>query len=166
MFPLSSRDLLAFESSDPFLCRATKKGAYLPFFANCDKSSFSFVVLFSIKINEYLLAIPLYRKNCTKHYKINDRISLQGWETLTNAVVKQISDQCTGVVFLLWGAYAAKKALVVDAKKHHLLKSVHPSPLSAHRGFLGCQHFSLCNEILENQGKSPIDWKRLDDDLD
>ena len=105
-------------------------------------------------------------KNCTKHYKINDRISLQGWETLTNAVVKQISDQCTGVVFLLWGAYAAKKALVVDAKKHHLLKSVHPSPLSAHRGFLGCQHFSLCNEILENQGKSPIDWKRLDDDLD
>ena len=90
----------------------------------------------------------------------------QGWETLTSAVVKQISNQCSGVVFLLWGSYAQKKGDIVDKKKHHLLKSVHPSPLSAHRGFLGCQHFSLCNEILENQGKSPIDWKRLDDDID
>jgi len=88
----------------------------------------------------------------------------KGWETLTSAVVKQISNQCSGVVFLLWGSYAQKKGDIVDKKKHHLLKSVHPSPLSAHRGFLGCQHFSLCNEILEKQGKSPIDWKRLDDE--
>ena len=112
---------------------------------------------FFVKINDVVLInIP----------GLNDLSFSQGWETLTSAVVKQISNQCSGVVFLLWGSYAQKKGDIVDKKKHHLLKSVHPSPLSAHRGFLGCQHFSLCNEILENQGKSPIDWKRLDDDID
>ena len=65
-------------------------------------------------------------------------------------------------MFLLWGAYAHKKAAVVDAKKHHLLKSVHPSPLSAHRGFLGCKHFSKCNQLLKKDGKTPIDWTKLD----
>ena len=88
---------------------------------------------------------------------------LQGWETLTSAVVKYISDNCNGVVFLLWGSYAHKKAANVNGKKHHLLKSVHPSPLSAHRGFLGCKHFSKCNEILVKQGQTPIDWTKLDD---
>lgn len=86
----------------------------------------------------------------------------QGWETITSAVVKYISDHCSGVVFLLWGSYAQKKASVVNGKKHHLLKSVHPSPLSAHRGFLGCKHFSKCNELLKAQGKDPIDWTKLD----
>lgn len=85
----------------------------------------------------------------------------RGWEELTNAVIKYISQHCHGVVFLLWGSYAQKKALVVDAKKHHLLKSVHPSPLSVHRGFYGCKHFSQCNKILVNQGKTPIDWSNL-----
>jgi uracil-DNA glycosylase len=66
-----------------------------------------------------------------------------------------------GVVFFLWGAYAQKKASVVDAKKHYLLKSVHPSPLSAHRGFLGCRHFSQCNDLLKKDGKEPIDWTKL-----
>ncbi|XP_076035493.1 uracil-DNA glycosylase-like [Oratosquilla oratoria] len=85
----------------------------------------------------------------------------KGWERLTDAVIKVISEQNRGVVFLLWGSYAQKKASVVDKKKHHLLNATHPSPLSAHRGFLGCKHFSKCNELLVKQGKKPIDWNRL-----
>jgi len=86
----------------------------------------------------------------------------KGWETLTTAVVKAVNEKCSGVVFLLWGSYAQKKAELLNKQKHHLLKTVHPSPLSAHRGFLGSKHFSKCNEILVQQGKSPIDWKALD----
>lgn len=85
----------------------------------------------------------------------------KGWEKITDAVIKWISDNCSGVVFLLWGASAQKKAAKVDGKKHHLLKNVHPSPLSAHRGFLGCKHFSKCNELLKKEGKKPIDWTHL-----
>lgn len=85
----------------------------------------------------------------------------RGWERLTDAVVKYISNNTKGVVFFLWGSYAQKKAAMVDGKKHHLLKSVHPSPLSAHRGFLGCKHFSKCNELLVKEGKAPIDWTKL-----
>lgn len=86
----------------------------------------------------------------------------KGWETLTNAVVKAVNENCSGVIFLLWGAYAQKKADMLNKSKHHLLKTVHPSPLSAHRGFLGSGHFSKCNEILTKQGKSPIDWSDID----
>lgn len=87
----------------------------------------------------------------------------KGWEKITDAVIKAVSDECRGgVVFLLWGAYAQKKAVVVDKNKHHLLKAVHPSPLSAHRGFLGCRHFSKCNELLEKSGRTPINWADLD----
>lgn len=89
----------------------------------------------------------------------------RGWEKLTDAVVKWISINCSGVVFLLWGLPAQKKAAVVDGTKHYLLKSVHPSPLSAYRGFLGCRHFSQCNKLLEQQGKDPIDWTRLSDKI-
>ncbi|ROT63712.1 Uracil-DNA glycosylase [Penaeus vannamei] len=85
----------------------------------------------------------------------------QGWEKFTDSVIKAVSDRNKGVVFLLWGSYAQKKAAVVDKKKHHLLNTTHPSPLSAHRGFLGCKHFSKCNEILKKQGKKPIDWNYL-----
>lgn len=85
----------------------------------------------------------------------------QGWEQLTDAVVKYISDNSRGVVFLLWGSYAQKKAAAVNKKRHHLLMSTHPSPLSAHRGFLGCGHFSRCNELLIGHGKKPIDWGDL-----
>jgi uracil-DNA glycosylase len=80
---------------------------------------------------------------------------------LTDAVIRWISQNCQGVVFLLWGAYAQKKGACVDGNRHHLLKTVHPSPLSAHRGFIGCGHFSKCNELLLAQGKDPIDWRRL-----
>jgi len=85
----------------------------------------------------------------------------RGWEKLTDAVISWISKNLSGVVFLLWGSPAHKKALVVDKAKHHLLKSVHPSPLSAYRGFLGCKHFSQCNTLLEAQGKKAVDWKNL-----
>jgi len=89
----------------------------------------------------------------------------RGWEQLTDAVVRWVSLNCEGVVFLLWGLPAQKKAAVVDGKKHHLLKTVHPSPLSAYRGFLGCRHFSECNRLLEAQGKKPIDWSYLPEKL-
>lgn len=85
----------------------------------------------------------------------------QGWEQLTDAVIKYISANNRNVVFLLWGSYAQKKGSVVDQKKHHILKTVHPSPLSAHRGFLGCRHFSQCNDFLKKAGKKPIDWSHL-----
>jgi len=85
----------------------------------------------------------------------------KGWEKLTDAVIKWISENNKDVVFLLWGSYAQKKASMVDKKKHHLLKAVHPSPLSAHRGFLGCKHFSQCNQILIENNKQPIDWNNL-----
>ncbi|XP_059082326.1 uracil-DNA glycosylase-like [Tigriopus californicus] len=86
----------------------------------------------------------------------------KGWEAITDAIIQKISNHCEGVVFLLWGAFAQKKAAKVDCTKHHLLKSVHPSPLSAHRGFLGCKHFSKCNELLQKSGQVPIDWAQLD----
>lgn len=90
----------------------------------------------------------------------------RGWEKLTDAVISWISKNLSGVVFLLWGSPAQKKALMVDRSKHHLLKSVHPSPLSAYRGFLGCKHFSQCNQLLKQQGKDPVDWTRLPASLD
>lgn len=83
----------------------------------------------------------------------------KGWETFTDAAIKAISDNLTGVVFLLWGNYAQAKSSIIDPSKHHILKSVHPSPLSASRGFLGCKHFSKTNELLMAQGKEPISWQ-------
>jgi len=82
-----------------------------------------------------------------------------GWETFTDAVLKLISNECSGVVFLLWGPHACKKASVVDGKKHHLLKASHP--LSKDNGFKNCKHFSQCNQLLQKQGKTPIDWSNL-----
>jgi len=82
----------------------------------------------------------------------------KGWETFTDAVIKKISDEKEHVVFLLWGAYAQKKEEIIDTSKHFILKSVHPSPLSASRGFFGNQHFSKTNEYLKNNGLDPINW--------
>ncbi|KMT66666.1 uracil-DNA glycosylase [Catenovulum maritimum] len=81
-----------------------------------------------------------------------------GWEKFTDAAIEYLSQTQTGVVFLLWGAHAQKKAALIDSSKHHILTSVHPSPLSAHRGFLGCKHFSQANQLLEKQGKTEINW--------
>lgn len=82
----------------------------------------------------------------------------KGWETFTDAVIKMISREKENVVFLLWGAYAQKKGEVIDRKYHRVLEAVHPSPLSAHRGFIGCKHFVKANEFLESKGLEPIQW--------
>lgn len=83
----------------------------------------------------------------------------KGWETFTDKIIELINQEQEGVVFLLWGAYAQKKGRYIDRQKHCVLESVHPSPLSAYRGFLGCQHFSKTNEYLQNIGKIPINWQ-------
>ena len=82
-----------------------------------------------------------------------------GWERFTDAVIARVNDLPHPVVFLLWGAYAQKKAQFVDASRHLVLKAAHPSPLSAHNGFLGCRHFSQANAFLEKNGMTPIDWQ-------
>lgn len=82
----------------------------------------------------------------------------KGWETFTDSVIKKISDSKKDVVFILWGAYAQKKGALIDESKHHVLKSVHPSPLSASRGFFGQKHFSQTNEFLISKGLSKISW--------
>jgi len=81
-----------------------------------------------------------------------------GWETFTNRVIEVVSQEKSGVVFLLWGRFAQAKEALIDNNKHLILKSAHPSPLSAYNGFFGCRHFSLTNEYLEKQGKTGIDW--------
>ena len=82
----------------------------------------------------------------------------KGWEQFTDAVIRRISEKRSGVIFLLWGAYAGHKAELIDAAKHHIFKSAHPSPLSAHRGFFGCRHFSQANAILREMGEREINW--------
>lgn len=82
----------------------------------------------------------------------------KGWEIFTDAIVAAINNRCEGVVYMLWGNYAHKKGEVIDTSKNLVLKSVHPSPLSAHRGFIGCGHFSIANDYLKSKGKSPIEW--------
>ncbi len=82
-----------------------------------------------------------------------------GWQHFTDEVIRVINDRLEGVVFMLWGSFAQKKCAVVDPCKHCVLKSVHPSPLSAYRGFFGCNHFKLANDYLSARGKQPIDWQ-------
>jgi len=83
----------------------------------------------------------------------------RGWERFTDAVIAQVNALEHPVVFLLWGSYAQKKAQFVDTSRHLVLKAPHPSPLSAHSGFLGCRHFSKANAFLEKHGMAPIDWR-------
>ena len=80
------------------------------------------------------------------------------WTPYTDIIIKKMSDLCHNLVFILWGRNAQNKIKLIDQNKHHIIKGVHPSPLSANRGFFGCQHFSKCNEILESIGKKPIQW--------
>ncbi|WP_421849152.1 uracil-DNA glycosylase [Marinomonas sp.] len=82
----------------------------------------------------------------------------KGWEIFTDKIIELINNEHQGVVFMLWGAYAQKKGRHIDRDKHCVLESVHPSPLSAYRGFLGCQHFSKANDYLVALGKEPIKW--------
>ena len=89
--------------------------------------------------------------NAHSHKKI-------GWQIFTDNIIKYISSNCKDVVFLLWGAPAIKKQKLIDETKHHILTAVHPSPLSAYRGFFGCNHFIKTNEILKTLNKKPINW--------
>jgi uracil-DNA glycosylase len=82
-----------------------------------------------------------------------------GWMEFTNDVIKHLSNEKKGLVFLLWGNFAQQKMIYIDATKHKILKAAHPSPLSAHHGFFGCRHFSLTNEYLMYHNFDPIDWK-------
>ena len=82
----------------------------------------------------------------------------KGWEVFTDAVIEQLANKRENLVFLLWGAYAQRKAAFVDTKRHLVLKAAHPSPLSAYNGFFGCKHFSKTNAYLVQHGKQPIDW--------
>jgi uracil-DNA glycosylase len=81
-----------------------------------------------------------------------------GWEQFTNAVIKKISKEKQGVIFVLWGKFAQQKKAFIDADKHYILEAAHPSPLSAFNGFLGCNHFSKINTYLHAKGLAPIDW--------
>lgn len=81
-----------------------------------------------------------------------------GWETFTDAAIRALATERQHIVFLLWGAYAGQKAAFIDAQRHLVLRSPHPSPLSAHRGFFGNHHFQLCNDYLVRTGQTPINW--------
>ncbi|MDR1757521.1 MAG: uracil-DNA glycosylase [Bacteroidales bacterium] len=83
----------------------------------------------------------------------------KGWETFTNEAIRTLSSLRENIVFLLWGSFAQKKAELIDTSKHLILKTVHPSPLSAYRGFLGCRHFSKANQWLQSRGQEPVDWQ-------
>ena len=81
-----------------------------------------------------------------------------GWASFTDNVIKTISDKKENVVFILWGKFAQEKKVLIDETKHFVLRSAHPSPLSANAGFFGCRHFSKTNEYLVKNGIEPIDW--------
>ena len=96
--------------------------------------------------------LTVERGNAASHQK-------QGWEQFTDAVIARVNEQRTPAVFMLWGAYAQRKAAFVDQSRHLVLKAAHPSPLSAHNSFFGCRHFSKANEFLVSHGVTPIDWR-------
>lgn len=83
----------------------------------------------------------------------------KGWEKFTDAIIKQISENRKGIIFLLWGSKAIKKKNLIDSDVHYILEAPHPSPLSSYRGFFGCKHFSKSNNILKKMGKKPINWQ-------
>lgn len=99
--------------------------------------------------------------NATLTVRANQAGSHQkkGWERFTDKVIQEISAKKKGVVFLLWGNFAKEKAKYIDQNRHYILQAPHPSPLSAHSGFLGCKHFSETNNILLQQNLTPIDWQ-------
>jgi uracil-DNA glycosylase len=83
----------------------------------------------------------------------------RGWERFTDAAIAQLSARRSGIVFMLWGRFAQQKEALIDGHRHYILKAPHPSPLSAHRGFIGCGHFGQANELLAALGGAPIDWR-------
>ncbi len=120
------------------------------------------------------LGLPLPAHGCLQHWAdqgvllLNAVLSVEegragshagrGWEGFTDAVIEALSREREGLVFLLWGSYAQKKGAIIDRQRHCVLQAPHPSPLSAHRGFLGCGHFGKANRWLQGWGGTPIDW--------
>ena len=86
----------------------------------------------------------------------------KGWEEFTDRIIALLNEQGDHLIFMLWGSYALKKGAMIDTSKHLILKAAHPSPLSAHRGFFGCKHFSKANEYLKIVGKEPVQWQLSD----
>jgi len=82
----------------------------------------------------------------------------RGWETFTDAVIRAVAEHHSGIVYMLWGSYAQRKGSIIDRATNCVLETVHPSPLSAYRGFFGCRHFSKANEYLKSQGREAIRW--------
>ncbi len=85
----------------------------------------------------------------------------KGWEIFTDNVIKALSEQKEGLIFILWGNYAQAKETLINSKKHHVLKAAHPSPFSVYRGFFGCKHFSKTNDLLRQMGQTEINWKLI-----
>ncbi|HLS98392.1 MAG: uracil-DNA glycosylase [Porticoccaceae bacterium] len=120
------------------------------------------------------LGIPPARHGCLNHWAaqgvllLNATLTVEqgnagahqgkGWETFTDAAVHALNERREHLVFMLWGSYAQKKGDFIDTRRHLVLKAPHPSPLSAHRGFLGCRHFSRANTYLAEHRQTPIDW--------
>ena len=102
--------------------------------------------------------LTVREKKAGSHHKL-------GWELFTDSIIKKLSEKKEGVIFLLWGAFAQKKSAMIDTNKHHILTTTHPSPFSAYRGFLGCNHFSKTNKILLNNNQKPINWKLCSEPL-
>jgi uracil-DNA glycosylase len=136
----------------------------------------SLVNIFKEIQNDIGIAMPLQYGNLTRWAEqgvllLNAALTVRanepfshakfGWADFTDAVIQKISDERTGIVFLLWGKFAQEKQILIDETKHFVLKAAHPSPFSADKGFFGCKHFSKSNDILVRQGFAPIDWKLL-----
>ena len=102
--------------------------------------------------------LTVREKKAGSHHKL-------GWEPFTDSIIKKLSEEKEGVIFLLWGAFAQKKSALIDTNKHHILTTTHPSSFSAYRGFLGCNHFSKTNKILSNNNQKPINWKLCSEPL-
>ncbi len=83
----------------------------------------------------------------------------KGWENFTDAAIRKLSEEKSGLVFLLWGNFAKQKKALINTEKHHVLEAAHPSPFAAHNGFFGCRHFSKTNQFLESQGLKKINWQ-------
>ena len=124
---------------------STSLGCYIPNNGYLEKWAKQGVLLLNT-------ALTVQADNANSH-------SGKGWEILTDAIIKKINSKNEPVVFMLWGNNAKSKAWFIDGKKHLVLTSVHPSPLSASRGFFGCNHFKLANEFLAKNNLQPIDWQ-------
>ncbi len=124
---------------------STSLGCYIPNNGYLEKWARQGVLLLNT-------ALTVQADNANSH-------SGKGWEILTDAIIKKINSKREPVVFMLWGNNAKSKAWFIDNKKHLVLTSVHPSPLSASRGFFGCNHFKLANEFLEKNNLQPVDWQ-------